>query len=230
MNLFALLCWCLLLHGVPHLRTCRTIICSNTWVRIGQWELLCFLPQNYVLPCWCMCRISDLSNTIQNPGLEEILYLYYWLSNYRGERFSEQHSSCLVALRAARTSFAVFVPNAFKIKSSLDKDNDSCCAKAWRDSWTRGSWVQACLRKRNILCCKNRSYCLYQPSATVEVEEKGMMKKCWCIVQCCEDNQTTFVFRKVVWSTENYGISLLFICFKIGWFITLVLSCHWNTV
>ena len=130
--------WCSMLKNLQELHV-QQHICECWRVRAAA----CFLPQNYVLPCSCKCRVMDLSSTIQNPWLDEILYLYYRLSDYREERFHEQRCGCLDALRAARTSFAVVLPSAFRIKSSLDKDNDSCCANAWRDSLTRGSWVQA---------------------------------------------------------------------------------------
>lgn len=132
----------------------------------------------------------------------------------------------------------MFLPNAFTIKSSLVKDNDSRCANAWRASLTRDSWVQAFLGERNILCYKDRSYCHYQPSGRWETGWEGSNESSADAVYC-ESNQRTFVYRKGTWSPESYHNDLLLFCLKVwlvffvvwGFFnLALVLGCHLNTL
>lgn len=153
------------------------------FVHVGEWGPLCdsFLR----IICWLlMCVQSKWFIQYHQKFLIKRKTVPVVLTpNCMEERFREQCRGGLVALRAARTSYAVFLPNVFRIKSSFDKDNDSCSADVWRGSLTRGFWVQACLRKRNILRHKTQSYCLYQPSVTEEVE-KGIMNK--VLIHCVE--------------------------------------------
>lgn len=82
-------------------------------------------------------------------------------------------SGCLAALKPARTNFAVFLPNAFRIKSSLDKDNDSCMLMAGGQQKT----PECKTFSKEMVCVAKTEVTVFASLLLEEVMEKRIMNK-----------------------------------------------------